>query len=316
MKTGTSKISLILVAVVGLVWIVQAGTLEPPGPPAPTMKPLSEVEPRIPLSNASFSIAAPGSYYLTEDIVGLGLTINVNDVTLDLRGFSITGTGTPTPGIDIDGAVNVVIHDGTVQGFDSGVLLSNLSQATLSRLRIRGNTTAGVRIVSSDARVKGCDVFDNGTDGINMSFDEISYEFGSAEILDNSISSNGANGVLADSAFLLIKGNRVRMNLGDGIGVSMADAQILDNVVTSNNGNGITMSLASGSIIGNRSFSNGGVGINVTDSSAAQQVAQNVASNNSVADYSLDAAASAAPVSTIAGSPGAWDNIALVLPSP
>src|SRR5437667_49820 len=41
------------------------GSLTPPGPPAPSMKSLAQIEPRTPISSLPFTINAAGSYYLT-----------------------------------------------------------------------------------------------------------------------------------------------------------------------------------------------------------------------------------------------------------
>ncbi len=72
------------------------GPLTPPGAPAPTMKTLPQVEPRTAITNAgSFTISAPGSYYLTTNLTitaADGITITCSNVTLDLNGFAILST--------------------------------------------------------------------------------------------------------------------------------------------------------------------------------------------------------------------------------
>ena len=73
------------------------GVLNPPGPPAPTMKALDQLEPRTPITSVPFTIATPGSYYLTANLqftaaTGNAITITVGNVTVDLMGFTLSST--------------------------------------------------------------------------------------------------------------------------------------------------------------------------------------------------------------------------------
>lgn len=90
------------------------GPLTPPGAPAPTMRSLAEVEPRIPLkdgspgvtanSNGGFTIDQPGAYYLKGNLTvaaGDGIAIGSDGVTVDLRGFAITSTANPAEGAGV-----------------------------------------------------------------------------------------------------------------------------------------------------------------------------------------------------------------------
>src|SRR5205823_3303512 len=107
------------------------GNLTPPGPPAPNLKTLSQIEPRTPLntiagdSSALIIINQPGSYYLTTNVVaGVGtnaIRIITNDVVIDLNGFTLYGTSTrhaiQTFGPNVG---RVRIHNGQIIGWAGG----------------------------------------------------------------------------------------------------------------------------------------------------------------------------------------------------
>src|SRR5207249_3510441 len=101
---------------IGIAWL-RAGSLSPPaGSIAPTMKTLSEIQPRINVNAlppdaggiSLHAISQPGSYFLTDNLLGAagkyGILIDADNVTLDLNGFSVTGVPGAISGIYVGNA--------------------------------------------------------------------------------------------------------------------------------------------------------------------------------------------------------------------
>jgi hypothetical protein len=136
-----------------------AGSLTPPGAPAPTMKSLQEIEPRTLISSAPVTISAPSSYYLSNNITvttGTAITIASSGVTLDLNGFTISSTAASPNGygISISGLVmNITILNGFVQGgvTDNG---SGAFSGSGFAYGISGGSASNVRV--SGVAVSGC----------------------------------------------------------------------------------------------------------------------------------------------------------------
>ncbi|NCC52759.1 MAG: hypothetical protein EOM20_16310 [Spartobacteria bacterium] len=142
----------------GLVTVNQTvhaqGSLDPAAAPTPTMKTLDQVEPRTAITNVPITISAPGSYYLTGNLSGGGISITTNDVTLDLMGFTLSGSGN---GIAIGGAFatplhNIVVRNGGIREFSTGIAITSLKDGLFEQLRLQG-VLKGIAISS---KAEGC----------------------------------------------------------------------------------------------------------------------------------------------------------------
>ena len=171
------------------------GSLTPPSAPAPTMKTLSQIEPRTPISSAPFTITKPGSYYLTTNIMAVctdGIDIDANGVTLDLNGFTISTDCDVGVGIYLQlssGNSDITIVNGHIVGavtpnYGNGQFSGNGFQYGINC----SGTPRNVRV--SGVSVSGCLL-----DGINLNI-------GNGTVVEScTVNTVGGNGIVADSVF-------------------------------------------------------------------------------------------------------------------
>jgi Right handed beta helix region len=173
----TTALALVLTAGAGLAL---AGPLNPPaGPVTSTMKTLTEVEPRIPLTFAVapgdnttvFKITGSANYYLTGNVYvppGYnGITVGTGGVTIDLNGFTIYGVQGSHEGVTTDGPWqygNVILKNGRLTGLGTqAVNLSACYRSEVHNIRSEDNGGSGIQIgadsVATDCAAKGLSAF-------------------------------------------------------------------------------------------------------------------------------------------------------------
>lgn len=226
-----------------------AGDLNPPpGAVGPTMKTLSEVEPRIAINATNtpgdaasvFKITQPGSYYLTGNVMvpasRVGIRINSSNVTIDLNGFSLIGDGAGSGGIafaDQGGAFFcTTVRNGSVRGMGAyGVYLfsSQARGVTVQDLVATHNGMEGIA-VSGGAVVRNCVASNNGANGIAN---------GGAQncVIENCVASNNAEaGITVGGAAAVVRGCTAALNGLQGIaaynGATISECNAFDNSAT------------------------------------------------------------------------------------
>ncbi|MBK8479511.1 MAG: hypothetical protein IPL39_25500 [Opitutaceae bacterium] len=200
------------------------GQLAPPDAPAPTMKSLTQIEPRTPLRtgnigveqdpNGGVRITSGGSYYLDGNInlgTGSAITVLANNVTIDLNGFTLASYASPANGIGIlIGAANVTIRNGHLNGgFEFGIADGlGAANVLIEDVRLSNIGSGGIYFLKTLCVVRRCTVTSSGNFGIAAGavFDSNAFECASTGIYSAGIAQNctGAgntsNGLMAETA--------------------------------------------------------------------------------------------------------------------
>jgi len=286
------------------------GPLTPPAAPIPTMKTLEQVEPRKPIdatntpgdATSVFKITAPGSYYLTGNLAGVGgkngIAVTATNVTIDLHGFALNGVSGSLDGVHMEsGTSKLTLRNGTITGWGGdgvdevdadaqGGIYENIHAAgnggdglrldascVITACKLDDNSVYGVS-VDGRATIKDCTASDNGAGG---------FYFGAGSILDSVASANSGTGIESFAEPVLIKNCVAFDNEDAGIqsggggkitdcisrqnsfaGIDAGYYTTVTNCTVKNNTLGI---FAGGScrIVGNMAEGSGGDGISIYD---------------------------------------------------
>lgn len=223
---------------------ILAGDLNPPaGPVAPSMKPLSEVEPRTAISavntpgdgDSTFRIAASGSYYLTGNVSGeaskAGIEIAASNVSVDLMGFELQGVSGSLQGIRVTAAntVNISIRNGAVRGWGgAGVDTNSATSKVLSQIRV-SNCGASGFAAGASAVITEC---------VSTANTGAGFTLGIGGVLSNCLAANNMTFGISANIGNTLSNCTALFNLTDGISIGQGST-VTACTSRGNSGNGI-----------------------------------------------------------------------------
>jgi hypothetical protein len=190
------------------------------------------------ITSLPYTIKSPGFYYVTGDfnyLSGNGITVESDNVTLDLMGFRLRG-GLSWSGIYMFGRQNVEIRNGTLSGWGTAINEGDADNGRNHRVfnvRVQ-NGNYGIDLYGYGHMVKGCT-------GINNTGTVIGIYGGMAS---GNVVTGGAYGI--DVSMGTISGNVVRDCTLYGITISWGT---VSNNMVFNCNTGIYVN--SGNVIGN-----------------------------------------------------------------
>lgn len=243
-----------------------------------------------------------------------GLTIGADNVTLDLGGFTLSGTPAAGegPGVLVAGRTGVTVTNGTITQFDSGVAIEGGSGNTVTRLQLLDNRGVGdygegVLVFASTGNTVSYNLIRNNGPygGISLLIADGNLVENN-QIVDNNMSTTNTSGIRLENigTFASSDGNTVRNNLVTGSaldGIQLfagsSDNTVSRNLVTNNNRDGITAFAGSnrniiednqvrfngsGPIAGNGIFIRGAAG--AFPAPSGNIIRRNISTNNVVLD--------------------------------
>jgi hypothetical protein len=251
----------LIAAVVGTAFIVNAGQLAPPAGAITATGPTA-INGADWNNNLPVIISQPGSYVLTSNIqaptgyTGNGIFIDADNVTLDLNGFAVIGVAGSADGITSVYTERVVIRNGYVQSWGQYGIRAESTVARIERVVVSRNGGWGIwneegaadfasHIISCEALFNGGLV--SGTGGIRCASQGI--------VVDSIAKGNSGVGISAGS---VVTGCLAIGNSDDGI--RGYGSSITRCVASFNGGDGIET--GDSLVKGNSSTDNGGLAIN------------------------------------------------------
>ena len=207
------------------------------------------------------------------DCPGYGVWIGADDVTLDLNGHTISGTGAGM-GIRNQAFDRVVVENGVVTGFQGGIWLLGTIENRLSNLTVTANDLDGIRLLplggtvaSSGNVIEHSRIHGNGQ-GIVL------IRSTGNRLDENVVAGNDKEGVqLTDSSGNRIETNSVSDNgqpdFARKVGIALSrshDNRIAQNSVSGHLGEGITLEGSHGNQLQRNLLEDNGYSIYLKDS--------------------------------------------------
>jgi len=226
-------------------------------------------------------ITAQGVYCFTGNLStsmtsGNAITINANNVTLDLNGYKLGGLGagdsTETVGIYASQRKNITIKNGIIRGFQVGIGLDDSSPYTNSsghvvkEILADQNTRAGIEVAGVGNTVSENTVVDTGGTTFALDVGGIVVFGSGAKVTDNAVSTttatstNQSAGIYFEEAnYSLVQNNTVTDTLSQtgpsaGIYIDSSSGVFLRNNKLANADNGLVFNGSSGKYFNTLTF--------------------------------------------------------------
>jgi hypothetical protein len=175
------------------------------------------------ITSVPYTINKAGFYFLDRNLdysstSGAAITVEADDVTIDLMGFALTGPGSGSRGIYMHGRSNVEVRNGTVRGFYIGIEEDSSASGNKHHIiNVRANLNSfGIWLKGNNLLIKNCAASDNTETGLEMGSGLITGCEANYNKLG--IAMSGPGSVLGNTAF---SNSSYNFYLGNGIANSI-----------------------------------------------------------------------------------------------
>jgi hypothetical protein len=190
------------------------------------------------ITRLPYEIKTAGFYYLGGNLTYTGtaaaITVNANDVTIDLMGFSLLSTGgLDSLGISIPGRKNVEVRNGTVSGFNADGIFDSSGGYSYRfiNLRLELNGLRGIALLDGRFHlIQNCTITENGNSGIGLT--------GNGHMVTGNVVSKNFRGIACTGSGHSLVGNVVVENTNYGFELNATGTYLIDRNTAYNNGAG------------------------------------------------------------------------------
>ncbi len=225
------------------------------------------------ITSLPYTITTQGVYCFTGNLStaitsGKAITINVNNVTIDMNGYKLGGlaggSDTNATGIYAYQYRNITIRNGTIRGFRFGIDIydafppTNSQGHLISNILAEKNTTVGIQVRGSGVMIRGNRIVDTGGSTLGGLVYGINVSGPGNSVLDNQIvttktaSAGNSFGIHAGNADnSMISDNRLSEVVSEtgtsfGINIVASNDVIVRNNMISVADNGINYAFSTG----------------------------------------------------------------------
>jgi parallel beta-helix repeat protein len=250
------------------------------------------------------TLTTAGNYFLTKNITATGTCIIVGSegVSLDMKGFTITGNGTGD-GISDGGGhfESMAIANGSIRNFDVGIGLDSSCCVVIRNVNASNNTETGILVGNCCGTLDAITANGNGTVGV-MALDccftlnniQASGNGGGGGIVstnccttisNSTVTNNGGTGVSGTNCCNFLVSSNVQHNGADGVSMSGCCNFVVGSTVAFNSSDGIHLTNSDNLVSGSNASANAGNGIFLETSD--NQITNTTASGNQGAGASV-----------------------------